>query len=413
MQDPSWNRDSLLYHVKDALARFHDRGQLQTSLLIGLLGLEGSPDEPAATKVRRVLREAVESLRPEAAIPYGDPAWLNYRLLWERYMHRRSMEVVCDELGIGHTSYYRHHQQALEAISSIVWEKRRPARPAAGVEGATAASPSQQEAVAEAIRLAGESRRELVRLGELLESVRETILPLLEQQGLSLMVQAADLPSTYADPGMLRQALLGVLNEGVELAASRTLTLRVEVLERDTAWRLQYLDGASASCDELEKRSGIALARGTLGAYGGHLWVERAPEGLTIAFTVPVAGARTILILDDDNDTIRLYRLWLEGRHYGVCVAHSREQLQAQLAQETPDLVLLDVLMPQWDGWSVLQYLRAMPQTARLPVVVCSVLSQPRLALALGANAVLRKPIAEETLLRTIREALGGADNEP
>ena len=82
------------------------------------------------------------------------------------------------------------------------------------------------------------------------------------------------------------------------------------------------------------------------------------------------------------------------------------DNLDAHLRETIPDLVLLDVLMPKRDGWHVLQYLKTLPETRQVPVIVCSVLSQPRLALALGASEVLIKPIDRETLLRTIRALL-------
>ena len=72
--------------------------------------------------------------------------------------------------------------------------------------------------------------------------------------------------------------------------------------------------------------------------------------------------------------------------------------------------MLLDVLMPQEDGWDILQSLKTLPETASIPVVICSVLSQPHLALALGAAEVLRKPISEETLLATVKKVLALED---
>ena len=59
--------------------------------------------------------------------------------------------------------------------------------------------------------------------------------------------------------------------------------------------------------------------------------------------------------------------------------------------------------MPEEDGWAILQYLQENSSTAEIPVVICSVLSQPQLALALGAKEVLQKPISREELLATVR----------
>jgi CheY-like chemotaxis protein len=122
--------------------------------------------------------------------------------------------------------------------------------------------------------------------------------------------------------------------------------------------------------------------------------------------SLPTAEARSVLIIDDDRDTIRLYRRWLQARDCVVRVARTPQQLETQLEQGIPDLVLLDVLMPQWDGWQVLQDFKARPETRGVPVVICSVISQPRLALSLGAAAVLRKPIDQAHLVESVEEHL-------
>ena len=62
--------------------------------------------------------------------------------------------------------------------------------------------------------------------------------------------------------------------------------------------------------------------------------------------------------------------------------------------------------MPRLDGWMILQRLKTLPETAHIPVVICSVLSQEHLALSLGAVQVLRKPVSSETLINTVEELL-------
>lgn len=125
-----------------------------------------------------------------------------------------------------------------------------------------------------------------------------------------------------------------------------------------------------------------------------------------LCFTIRAIKPKTILIIDDDGDTISLYQRYLQGQDYVLQVAQSGDQAQALIAGGVPDLILLDVLMPREDGWDILQRLRAAPETASIPVVICSVLSQSRLALALGAVEVLGKPLDQAALLRTVQRLL-------
>jgi len=58
------------------------------------------------------------------------------------------------------------------------------------------------------------------------------------------------------------------------------------------------------------------------------------------------------------------------------------------------------------DGWELLQRLHSRPELEEVPIIVCSVLNEPTLAVALGANAYIRKPVAADTLLATLRRVL-------
>ena len=156
--------------------------------------------------------------------------------------------------------------------------------------------------------------------------------------------------------------------------------------------------------------SRIAVSRALLETYGGRLWLERdAHRQRILCFAIPVAG-HTVLIIDDDADAIGLYRRYLQGYGYVVHATRRVEEAKEWLAEDwesaPPDLILLDVLMPQHDGWSLLREIKGDPHTRDIPVLICSVLDEPRLALALGAAAVLQKPFSQELLLQAVQQAL-------
>ena len=70
------------------------------------------------------------------------------------------------------------------------------------------------------------------------------------------------------------------------------------------------------------------------------------------------------------------------------------------MARETPpDAILLDVMLPDQDGWEVLQTLKADPLTCEIPVIVCSVFDDPRLAESLGATGFIHKPVGRAAFL--------------
>lgn len=72
------------------------------------------------------------------------------------------------------------------------------------------------------------------------------------------------------------------------------------------------------------------------------------------------------------------------------------------MLEEKPDAIILDVMLPSADGYEALQTLRSDPITASIPVVVCTVLKQRDLALALGATDFLAKPATQGALLAAL-----------
>ncbi|MCS7062316.1 MAG: response regulator, partial [Anaerolineae bacterium] len=76
-----------------------------------------------------------------------------------------------------------------------------------------------------------------------------------------------------------------------------------------------------------------------------------------------------------------------------------------RIAEETtPAAIILDVMMPEVDGWQILQELRRRPLTARTPIIICSVFNNPALALSLGATRYLLKPVRRDDVLRVLAE---------
>lgn len=117
----------------------------------------------------------------------------------------------------------------------------------------------------------------------------------------------------------------------------------------------------------------------------------------------------TILVIEDDPMTSRLVELMLVQEGYQVTIASNGLQGLEMAQALSPDLVLLDLMLPGPDGFDVLNQLQAKHQTAKIPVIVVSSKSQhadKQTAANIGANAYLTKPYKRAELLETIRSLL-------
>lgn len=123
---------------------------------------------------------------------------------------------------------------------------------------------------------------------------------------------------------------------------------------------------------------------------------------------------KTILLVDDEEDVRGLVELMLAKEDFRLLSARSGNEALRIVQEETIDIILLDLLMPGMSGQDVLKILGRMPSTARIPVVVFTVLESKETmqeCLDLGAVGYVQKPFAKKILVRTIRNVLDMPDD--
>jgi CheY-like chemotaxis protein len=126
-------------------------------------------------------------------------------------------------------------------------------------------------------------------------------------------------------------------------------------------------------------------------------------------------GSVTILLADDNEDSREIYRTLFEMAGYRVLLAGDGRAVLAVVEKEKPDLILLNLLMPELDGHGVLTQLRADPETEEIPCLVFT--GDARFAtlgraMKNGADAFPTKPAEPMTVLRFVQELLGPRGQE-
>ena len=120
------------------------------------------------------------------------------------------------------------------------------------------------------------------------------------------------------------------------------------------------------------------------------------------------AGKKKILIVDDEPN-IRLLISMILGSEYNVIQAADGIEADKKVISEKPDLVLLDILMPNEDGYTCLDRIRKNPNTRAIPVIMLTALDQKlnvELAKSFGASDYITKPFETDELRRKVNEYL-------
>lgn len=175
---------------------------------------------------------------------------------------------------------------------------------------------------------------------------------------------------------------------------------------------------------------GLAICKNFAELMHGRIDVESTPdEGTCFTFVVPaiaediepdevqavssvdkdevqIEGLAQVLVVDDDETSRLISKRILSKRGYGVVTADSGAEGIELACVLQPDIIVLDVLMPGMDGWQVLEKLREIPETADIPIIMQSMLSERELGLSLGADDYLTKPVDKSNLPNAVRKLL-------
>ncbi|MGC4006695.1 MAG: response regulator [Pirellulales bacterium] len=118
--------------------------------------------------------------------------------------------------------------------------------------------------------------------------------------------------------------------------------------------------------------------------------------------------SRRVLVIDDDPNVCDLMREFLENHGMVISTAHDGQTGLEMARTQKPDVITLDAMMPNMDGWTVLTLLKSDPQTQRIPVVMVTVADDRKRGVSLGVSDYFTKPIDWPRLTRMLQDYTGG-----
>ncbi len=271
---------------------------------------------------------------------------------------------------------------------------------------------------------------EEVNLGELVHEMAAIYSGLSDTHTLTLNLPS-DLPPVQADPDRLRQVLGNLLSNAIKFSPNGgvvTVSVQVEGDEVCVAVSdegigipveaLPHLFEKFFRVDSSDRREiqgtglGLAICKGIVEAHQGRIWAEsQEGVGTTITFSLPLMPRRRILAIDDEEAIRELFQKLLSKKGYEVLTAAHGQEGLLLLEAERPDLVILDIAMPEMDGYRFLEIMKDDRGMKDIPVIAISGVDTDIERLKeLGADEFLSKPFSSTVLLETVQRLLRVSD---
>jgi len=389
--------EPFIEQIKDVLEHLHEFVYLQRHPLLkdGQFASDLAPESPAQ-QLRSSILAAIESLSPGPGIGFRSPHARVYNMLHLRYVEGLTVHEAAHDLNLSLRQAHRDLRRGEESVAAMLWWQR--SRPALSAESGEVLPEIQ----AEMDRIEFHPRS--VELQALASRVIQSITPLAAQQDVTFSLEgSAESVVCFTDPVIAQQVLISLASRAIQNARPGSFDLEVGLDGGQPVLAMRY--AAAQDHDLLIQHDLVTHLAERLG------WMIDQDCDESNRCTIRIQMSRqelrhalTLLVIDDNEGLKDLIARYLASYRCNIIAATSGEQ-GLQLAEtSSPDVIILDVMMPDIDGWEVLQTLQHRTATQSIPVLICSVFNDPRLAMSLGAARLLPKPLRPEDLISALRE---------
>jgi CheY-like chemotaxis protein len=379
--------------LREALAHLYDPGYQPSEPFCELMSCDPGRGTLA---VQTAIIHVIEDLEPSADTPPTAQTKRVFDLLHNRFVLKLTQEETAEYLHVSLSSVQRGQREAIHVLARVIWERGRAPKPPAK-EHFQEEQPSTEETRRPDWR--SQMRQELASLRSVdpnrVTDVAETLQGVLELESALVPGHDVHLEVGYVQPDLiavvhpsaLRQTLIAALGRLARHAAPGSITIFARLKEGNAKITVRGPIAREQELTEEDLTRNILVPEGTTveaGIEGGHafLWIN-----------APSLGQITVLAVDDNPDMLQFYRRCTTGTRYRIVHATGGKEAMGKIKTSSPDIMVLDVMLPDVDGWKLLMQLHEDPATRAIPIIVCSVVREEDLARALGAAMYLPKPV--------------------
>jgi CheY-like chemotaxis protein len=392
---------------QEALRHLYDPDCEPGEALCAAIGCDFGDGMPA---VRSAILHAIASLEP---LPGTSPTAFTkrvYNLLHHRFVLGFTQEETAYRLNISRRTVNRLQHKAVHTLAGALWRRCQTTQriPTDLPQGDDTWPPEENVLDTQISDWHSQMQRELDSLqakapsawcdvGDAIRSVMEFVEPLASELGVRVEARSVQ-PGLVAviHPVLLHQVLLSALRRFVPHVSDGQVTIYARLEDGNTRITLTGAIAVNGALNEWNFVQGIPISK--------DISIEVCVDGpqAFIWIGVPSMEKVTVLLVDDNEDMARFCRDCTIGTRYHIVHVAQGSGLFEAVEITVPDIIVLDVMLPDIDGWRLLMRLHEDPATRSIPVVICSVVQEENLALSLGAAGYLPKPMRPREFIQAL-----------
>ena len=391
--------------LREALNHLYDPAYQPSAALCAFLGCDPAD---GVLSIQSAIMRGIAELEPAPDTPGDSPARRIHDLLHNRFVLKLTLQETADRLNLSFSSVCRTQRTAIHSLTRLLWERQQaiddlaraatndPASSSAGAAGAWRAQ-TQRELAA----LQASAPGAISNVDEAIQGTINLLQPMLSE--LNVRAKAVFVQpelTAMVHRSALRQVLITAIRRMANHTGAGELEIYAGLQDGDTRITITGVPTSDRRPDPSDLTADLVTS--------ADLVVEADVEGELIALTLewPSAGKMNVLVVDDNHDIAGFYRRASEGTRYNIIHIAQGRGLFDVVRSIAPDIIVLDVMLPDIDGWDLLMQLQANATTRTIPVIVSSVVKEQELALSLGATTYLPKPVRPRELIRVLDQCL-------